>query len=564
MNKIVNKTKRYLANRNVHTSYLKWLMSYSIPYIPRIVLIMLLNLSGTGLGLAMTLISKRIIDDAGNGLSVWQLLLIYLGIVVVIQIIEVIVALISTMLDEKFSFGIRKQLYEQIISSHWLDVKKYHTGDLMTRLTSDASNIADGVIYTIPNIIKLIIELVVVFCTLFYFSPFLACLALLVAPISGIVSIWLGRKLKKLTVKVQESESNYRSFLQESMANLLIVKSFRNEEYSIDRLVELREERFYWVYKRTKFGLVSSTTMSMAFQVGYIGAFSYGAIQMSKNLITYGTMSVFLTLVNRVQAPVLQLAQQIPKIVSIIASSGRVMELERIPLEEHVDSHEIIDNIGVKVDDLSFGYVPSETIFDGAKLDVKPGEFVAIIGESGIGKTTLIRLLMSFMNGTSGNIFYYDNKGNEEKSNASSRDFISYVPQGNTLFSGSIRENVRMGKLDATEEDIIEALKMSAAYDFVMELPEGLDTKIGERGHGISEGQAQRVAIARALIKKAPFLILDEATSSLDPTTELSVLQGIQNLTPRPTCLLITHRMSVLPYCDRQIKIEECKIVDVE
>ncbi len=564
MKKLIRKTKKYLDDRNVHTSYLKWLMSYSVPYIPRIVFIMLLNLVGTGLGLTMTLVAKRVIDDAGKGLTVWQLLLAYLGIVVIIQIVEVVVTLITTMLNERFSFGIRKQLYEKIINSHWLDVKKYHTGDLMTRLTSDAGNIADGVIGTIPNIVKLIIELIVVFFTLFYFSQFLACLALLVAPIAAIVSFWLGRRLKKLTVKVQETESAYRSFLQESMANLLIVKAFRNEDYSTERLVQLREERFYWVFKKTKFGLISSTAMSMAFQIGYIAAFAYGAVQMSKNLITYGTMSVFLTLVNRVQAPVLQLAQQIPKVVSIIASSGRVMELEKIPAEEHIEEHELTENIGVKVDELSFGYVADETIFDKAMLDVKPGECVAIIGESGIGKTTLIRLLMSFMSGNAGQITYYDKDGNEEQSNASNRDFISYVPQGNTLFSGTIRENIRMGKLDATEEEMIEALKMAAAYDFVMELPNGIDTEIGERGHGISEGQAQRIAIARALIKKAPFLILDEATSSLDPATELKVLKGVQELTPRPTCLLITHRLSVLEYCDRQIKIDNHKVVYVE
>ena len=170
---------------------------------------------------------------------------------------------------------------------------------------------------------------------------------------------------------------------------------------------------------------------------------------------------------------------------------------------------------------------------------------------------------MSFMETNGGNIFYKDINGVEEKANAASRDFISYVPQGNTLFSGTIRENIRMGKLDATEEEFTKALKMAAAYDFVQDLPNGIDTVIGERGHGISEGQAQRIAIARALIKNAPFLILDEATSSLDSKTELNVLEGIKNLTPRPTCLLITHRLSVLPYCDRQIKIEHGKIINV-
>lgn len=563
MSEVIGKVKHLWGDRQNQTKYVQWLFAYTKPYLPRIILIMLMNLATTGLGLGMTLISKKIIDDAGLGQNVWILLIAYLLIVVVMQGIDVIVSLISTMLDERFSFGIRKQLYEKIIASHWLDVKKYHTGDLMTRLTSDAGNIANGVIWVIPDIIKLMLELVMVFFTLFYFSPFLAILALMVAPVSALICFWFGRKLKKLQLKVQESEASYRSFLQESMANLLIVKAFRNEEYSVNRLTQLREERFYWVYKKTKFGLVSSTTMSMAFQIGYIAAFSYGAIQMSRQLITYGTMSVFLTLVNRVQSPIMQLAQQIPKVVSIIASAGRVMELENIPKEEEVTKHELTDQIGVNVAHLSFGYVAEEPVFTDTGLNIKPGEFVAIIGESGIGKTTLIRLLMSFMSVDEGDIFYKDNSGKKEKSNAASRDFISYVPQGNTLFSGTIRENIRMGKLDATEEEYLEALKMAAAYDFVMDLPQGIDTVIGERGHGISEGQAQRIAIARALIKKAPFLILDEATSSLDPKTELNVLDGIKNLTPRPTCLLVTHRLSVLPYCDRQIKIEEGKILDV-
>lgn len=563
MSDVIDKTRRLWNDRGNQKQYMKWLFMYTKPYLPRIIFLMILNIAATSLGLLMTLISKRIIDNAGMGDNVIVLLLVYLVIVIVIQGINVAVDLISTMVDERFSFGIRKQLYEKIISSHWLAVKRFHTGDLMTRLTSDAGNIAEGVIWVIPNIIKLIIELLMVFFTLFYYSPFLAILALMVAPVSALICFWFGRKLKKLQVKVQESESAYRSFLQESMANLLIVKSFRNEKYSVDRLTDLREERFYWVYKKTKFGLVSSTAMSMAFQIGYIAAFSYGAILMSTKAITYGTMSVFLTLVNRVQSPIMQLAQQIPKVVSIIASAGRVMELENIPEEEVIENHEIEAPIGVTVNDLSFSYVADEPIFKGADLSVEPGEFVAIIGESGIGKTTLIRLLMSFMETNGGNIFYKDNNGVAEKSNAASRDFISYVPQGNTLFSGTIRENIRMGKLDATEEEFIKALKMAAAYDFVQDLPNGIDTVIGERGHGISEGQAQRIAIARALIKNAPFLILDEATSSLDSKTELDVLEGIKNLTPRPTCLLITHRLSVLPYCDRQIMIEDGKIINV-
>lgn len=561
MKKLIN----FLKDWRNQARYLVWLIQYSKPYIPRIGLLMLIDVVVSVLATYMAVINKKIVDGATNGATIKASLVIYTLIMLSTLLFDVITTMLSVTLDEKFSFGIRKQIYEQIIHSHWMDVKKYHTGDLMTRLTSDAGNVANGIIYVIPTIIKLIVELLITFCTLFYYQPQLALFALLLGPIAAISSVWLGRKLKRLQVKVQESESAYRSYLQESLANLLVVKSFANEEYATERLVKLRDERFYWIYKKTKLGAVSSTAMSFTFQFGYLVAFTYGALQLTTKAITYGTMTLFLMLVNRVQAPVINLAQQIPKVVSILASAGRVMELQDIPLE--VKQEQNIDTtkgVGVVLEDVSFAYAgEKENVFDHASLSIKPGEFVAIVGESGIGKTTLIRLMMSFMSNYEGNISYMNQDGETERTNAGIREFVSYVPQGNTLFSGTIRHNILMGKQDATEDEIIEALKMAAAYDFVMELPQGVDTIIGERGHGISEGQAQRIAIARALIRKSPFLILDEATSSLDGQTELAVLKGIQNLAPRPTCLLITHRLSVLPYCDRQIQIDDKQVFPV-
>lgn len=560
----MNKLIAFLKDWRNQKSYFFWLVKYSKPYIPKILFMMIINLLITLLSTGMAVLSKEIIDRATNGNNITVAIIFYIVFIISMLGFNVISQMISLVLDEKFSFGIRKQLYEQIINAHWMDVKKYHTGDLMTRLTSDAGNISNGIIYTIPTIIELVLELLITFFTLFYYQPMLAVFALVIGPVAAVVSFWLGRKLKKLQVKVQESESAYRSYVQESLANLLIVKSFANEEYATDRLVKLRDERFKWVYKKSKLGVISSTSMSLTFQLAYIVAFTYGAICITAKTITYGTMSLFITLINRIQAPIIGLAQQIPKIVSILASAGRVIELQNIPLEEKCDRHIEQNDIGVRVEGLSFHYdMEKENVFENADISIKPGEFVAIIGESGIGKTTLIRLIMSFMSEYEGNITYYNNHHEEIKANASTREFISYVPQGNTLFSGTIRENIRMGKLDAAEEEFIEALKMSAAYDFVQELPKGIDTVIGERGHGISEGQAQRIAIARALIKKAPFLILDEATSSLDPQTELAVLEGIRKLEPKPTCLIITHRLSVLPYCDRRIRIEDKKIKEV-
>lgn len=548
---------RWLRDWKNQKQYLTWLTAYTKPYLPRIIFTIVVDFISVALTMWMAVLSKDIIDNATAGGGIKTAIVMYVGFSLIILVLNFITQMISLIVDEKFSFGIRKQVYEKIINSYWMDIKKYHTGDLMTRLTTDAQSIADGIIYTVPTIVKLILELILAFFTLFSQQPVLAFFALALGPIAALISMLFGRKLKGLTHKVQESESKYRSFMQESLANLLVVKSFGNEDATTNRLVQLRDERYGWIYKRGILSIMSSTTMSFSFNLAYLVAFVFGAVKLSAGAITYGTMALFLTLINRVQAPVVGLAQQVPKIVNIFASAERVIALEAIKSETKEKTTMSVDQVGVKVDHLTFGYDEKDTVIEDMSLEIKPGEFVALIGESGIGKTTLIRLIMSFIAEYQGNISFYNTNNEVTMANAGTRDWLSYVPQGNTLFSGTIRENILMGKLDATDEEIIEALKNSAAYDFVMELPQGVDTVIGERGHGISEGQAQRIAIARCLIRKAPFMIFDEATSSLDSQTEIEVLQGLARINPRPTCIIITHRLSVLPYCDRQICIKD-------
>ena len=556
------KVKNLYQDRENQKKYIKWLISYTIPYIPSLSLLLFFNIAGTLLSLGLSLVNKSIIDQATASQPIVPSIVTFVLILAISQAITILSALASVVVCEKFSFGIRRNVYEKILNTNWLDVTKYHTGDLMTRLTSDTEAIAGGISNTIPSIIILIVQLLFSFFVLFYYEPFLATASLLIAPIAILASWLLGRKLKKLQVKVQESEANYRSFIHESLSNIMIIKTFCDEAYSSERLNELRNQRLFWVLKKNRLSLATSTSINVAFQLGYILAFTWGAIGISNGSITFGTMSLFLSLVGQVQSPLIGLAQTIPKIVSILASTGRVIELQNLPSEPKQEHTIDSEQVGVKVEHVSFGY-HDENVFNDTSFQINPGEFVAIVGESGIGKTTLIRLIMAFLCNTEGNIEFFNPQGETEVSNATSRHFISYVPQGNTLFSGTIADNVRMGRRTATEEEIIEALKASSAFDFVKNLPNGIHTVIGERGHGISEGQAQRVALARALVRNAPFLVLDEATASLDEKTELQVLEGIRSLQPKPTCILITHRRSVLNYCDREIKIEDKKIHDI-
>lgn len=538
--------------------YAKWIHNHTKGYYGKIFTMTLLESVIAIIEVLSAIAVKNVIDTATQGKDV----ILSLGIVAIMSIVTLLLgaiySVVSVVISEKYSFSIRQKVYKGVLNTCCEDLGKYHSGELMTRLTSDVNIVASGVSELISMIVVLVVRLCAAFITLFYYDWALALFTLIIAPITALISVWLGKKLRYLQNKVQRSEEKYRSFMQESIANQLIVKAFCMQDNFSDKLNELRTQRLNWVLKKNKLSVIANATMSAAYAFIYLVAFTWGAIKLSMGLISYGTLTVFLTLVNQIQDPLVGLAKEFPQIITVLASAGRIIEIENLEKEKYLEDDLEPEKISIDVSDLSFGYT-KEMVLNNMNVQIKAGEFVAIIGKSGIGKTTLIRLIMNYLNPYEGSIVLNDGKGNFIESNAGVRQYISYVPQGNTLFSGTIEENIRMGRPDATEEEIEEALKAACAYEFVKELENGLQTVLGERGFGLSEGQAQRIAIARALIRKSPLLILDEATSALDEKTELKVLESIEKLEPKPTCLLITHRRSVLRFCDRELVITDSK-----
>lgn len=512
--------------------------------------------------------SKSLIDSAINGQTYYVIkwLIIMASIMLLNMISNPIISMLNTHASTKLTQNLQKKLYEHIQYSNWIYESKFHSVNLLTRITSDVNTISTMLFTTIPTSVTLAITLIGSFSTLILLAPSLAIVAIIVGPIILIISKILGKNLKIIYKKNQEEDIKYRTFIQESFQNLMIVKTFCMEKFNDSRLDKIQKNKYKLAMDNSKISSLSNLSMNFCSTLAYIVIFAWGTLNISKGTSTYGTFTAMIQLYGKIQYPISSLASMFPSFVSSIAAAERLMEIENIPLEEiAADSSFNTTNFKkpiIKFKNVDFEYVPSKPILKNLNLVIYPGETIALIGPSGQGKTTLIRLLLSLIKPTNGDISISENDITESI-NKNFRNYISYVPQGNTLFSGTICENIKYGDICASEESIIDCLKKSCSYDFINKLPEGINTIIGEKGLGLSGGQAQRISIARALLRKKPILILDEATSSLDPETEIKVLNEIKNLTHKPTCIIITHRPSALKICNRIFKLQNGILSDV-
>lgn len=463
---------------------------------------------------------------------------------------------IHAVIGTKVRNGMRLKIFARLLRGDWMGLQKHHTGDLTNRLEGDVNSITSLITEVIPSTLVVIVQLIASFALLFWMSPILALSITVVLPACLFVSRFYVRKMRMFNRDVRDSDSKIQSVLQESLQHKELIKTLEQNSSTEKQLTELQKQLHSQVANRTKFSLGAFSLIQLGFAVGYLIAFMWGAAGLKEGLITFGTMTAYLQLVGLIQRPTMDLSKFVPGIVSSLTAAERLYELEDIPLEKQGDAIMLDGTAGVRFNGVTFRYTEeSRLILENFSYDFPPNSSTAIVGETGAGKSTLIRLLVALINPNCGEIELYNGKESHKSSTLTRRNFV-YIPQGNTLVSGTVRDNLLMGNPNATDEDMRNALHIACA-DYVFEMPDGIDSEITERGGGLSEGQAQRIAVARSILRPGSILILDEVTSALDEETEQEMLRRLTQSQIGKTLIFVTHRPAIMQYCNQVLRIEK-------
>ena len=537
--------------------YTRWLWSHSVGARGAILVNILLGSLTVGLNLLFIFLCKRLVDIA-TGVEAGSLgpyTVFVLSVVVLRLVVATINVRVENLTNSKMNFIIRKGLYSNLLYAEWLGKEKRHTGDTVNRLESDVSTVTNVIVSDFPQIFTTLVQLVAAIVFLCTMEWRLAALLVLITPLFILFSRIFVRRLREMTRGIRETESEVQSHLQESLQHRMVIQSMENEGRMEDRLDDLQDREYGQIKERTRFNVIARSMVGAAFSFGYIAAFLWGVYGISKGTLTYGVMTAFLQLVGQVQRPLVNLTRQIPSLIYSSTSIDRLMEMEDAPKVVAGDSVRLAGPAGIRVENLDYRYPDGKRmILKDLTFDFPPLSRTAIVGETGAGKSTLIRLMLALLKPVGGRVALYD-EAQEVPASAATRCNLVYVPQGNTLFSGSVRENLRMGNPDATEDEMKAALETAVA-DFVFSLPDGLDTRCGEGGSGLSEGQSQRIAIARGLLRPGSILLLDEFSSSLDPETEQKLMDNLTKKAAGKTMIFITHRERIAQLCERTCRID--------
>lgn len=541
----------------------KWILGYSAKYKMAVLYYVIVGMLSTTMSLISGVAGKYMIDIiTGYDISrLWVMVIIMAGSALLGVLFQSITSRISTRLSIRIHHDIQADIFDKILDADWLTLKQYSNGDIINRINTDMGVVSSNAVSWLPTVIIAIYHFAATFLVLCYYDWVMAVIALASAPVLILFSRLVMKKQRTYSKNVREKGSNLMSFEVETFYGVDTIKSFGLTERYGSRLRAFQEEYRKASLEYNMFTIGTNAMTRVVSTLVQFAAFGYCLFRLWSHSISFGTMTLFLQQRSSLSGAFNHMVSIVPSFLNSAVSAHRIRELVELPKEVHLQQEilgqkELEKGLSVCLDQVDFGYEQDKEVLGKADFEAGPGEIVALVGPSGEGKTTMLRLILGLVRPEKGSAYLTTPEGTKIWINADTRYIFSYVPQGNTVFSGTIAENLRMVKEDASEEEMIKVLKIACAWDFV-EAKGGIYKNIGERGQGLSEGQAQRLAIARALLRDAPVLLLDEATSALDILTERKVLKNIMKEQPHKTCIVTTHRPSVLNMCHRVYRVSQ-------
>lgn len=538
---------------------LKWIISNSLFILPLLIVLILINMAVSVCTIIFALLSKNLVDYAvASNMSALFEEGVILALIIVAEIaLRVINSRMMVSFGGRMEMRFREKIFSSVLGKKWSEVNRYHSGEIVNRIKSDTSIITSGIMHILPNGAMFLTRIILALCVLFTIDVQFAVIICIISPLLLLFGRLYSKKMKFFHKEVQRSEGNAISYMIESIQNLTVVKAFGGEKSSADALKRIQKETLSLRLRRNAWNILANVSMMLLFTGGYAFTILWGAFRIATGALSFGDFTAMIQLVNQVQSPAKSMGSLLVTYQNMLASAERILEFEDFAddFEKLSAPKELFNDFSeIGFSSVSFSY-GGDKVLNNASMCIHKGEFVALCGISGAGKSTIIRLLLSLVQPDEGKIYI---QGSTERSiDASLRSLFGYVPQGNMLISGTIADNIAFYS-DIERRDIEEAARV-AQMDFVENLPLGLDTPLGEKGSGLSEGQIQRIAIARALVRKTPVLLLDEATSALDEETEIRLLDALKAERDK-TVIIITHRKKVLDYCDKILTLTDGKL----
>ena len=548
----------------------KWIFGYSARYKGAIAFYIFLGVFSTSLGLVSSVASKYLIDiiTGYQTSKLMIMLVIMVGSSLFSLLFDSVIGRISTKLSIDINNDIQADIFDKIVDADWMAINGYSNGDILNRFNGDIGTVSGNAISWLPMIIIAIYKFIATFVVILHYDMVMAIISFLSAPFMLLISRFVIKKQREYSKKVREMSSQLMTFEVETFYNFDTIKSFGVAPYYSKKMRWWQQKYKDISLRYNMFSIKTNIFLSVLGMLVQFVAFGYCLFRLWTHDISYGTMTLFLQQRSNLSGAFNNVISIIPSFLNSSVSAHRIRELVELPKEVHIPESNELDRYAdqgftVQMEEVNFSYVEGKRVITDSSFQACPGEIIALVGPSGEGKTTMIRLILGLIRPEQGNVVIRTSGGMEIKMNAETRHLFAYVPQGNTILSGTIAENMRIVKEDASDEEIIEALKTACAWEFVEKMPDTINAKIGERGRGFSEGQAQRIAIARAILRDAPILLLDEATSALDVTTERKVLRNIIQQNPTKVCIVTTHRPSVLNMCQRVYRVMETQVKEL-